>query len=55
MKALSYHWDIYQLLENPTEEETKLYNELKLKINGLEFPRFFTNLKFGNKFGLEQV
>jgi hypothetical protein len=55
MKALSYHWDIYHLLENPTEEETMLYNELKLKIKGLEIPRFLTKLKFGNNFGLEQL
>ena len=45
--ALSYHYDIFQLLNNPTEEEIQMYNEHRIKIQYTnELPRFLTRLNF---------
>ena len=50
LKALLYHWDIYQMFDNPTVEETELYEQLKKSMKPNILPRFLTHIKFGENF-----
>lgn len=59
-KALSYHWEIYQLIKDPTKEEEEMYLELKDKLkeplclSNLQ-QRYLFNLTFSKNFNCEKI